>query len=923
VRRVPIRLKLTAALVIPLIGLLTVTWLEVRSISEEVADVKARAALAEASLGPSSLLTALQQERAAAAVYMIGQEQNFALEMDYPEAREFVDAARAKTRRWVEEDPDGELAHAYGPSLDALAALDGIRTEVEAIPDGSRNLANATHSGELFDRYSELMQPLFDANREISFSIEDDGLRRGVDLYSLVAQQTDTLALLVKDLIIPAALGQQLDDPANVRLVSAELADLRAREQAIRTKAEGVYGPMAERLFATDHIVALPQLAQEAIDTGNIRLAEIIQNSLGTDPETFGYLVFRDDLQAEITHQATEARAAADARLLRYLVLGGMASVLAVGVTLAVSLSITRPLRSLDRQARDLATERLPVAVRDILETPLGDDVQVPSMRPIEVKSRDEVGDVVTALNTVQDSALDLAIEQAVMRRNLADSFVNLGRRNQNLLSRQLDFITVLEASEVQPNVLASLFRLDHLATRMRRNAESLLVLAGIDPPRKWSAPLRLNDVVRAALGEVEDYHRVTAQDLGPVTVMGSVGADLAHLVAELVENALTFSSPDDEVEVRGRPRTDGGFTVAIIDAGSGMTDHELIAANRRLAGAESFTVAPSKYLGHYVAGHLADRHGIGLHLEPRATTTGITAVIDLPPALLVAAAPPLGAGPGAGTARPAPAPAAPAPSAAWAPQASPTGGVAVLDPAPVRPLPVDAPAPLPPPARAGAGPGGGLPPVHPAAPWGSQVPAAVPPPGSSPAVAPRPTPGPGPGWSPPGPRPGPGNGTPTRPGSGPGWSSPASRPGPGSGAATAPGSSPPAPRPGPGPGAPTGPGSGPGWSAPASRPGPGPGAATGPGSGLGWSAPAPRPSPGNGAPTGPGAGPGRAPLARRRPGAQAVSTSVPQVRRTEGPAVDSEPPRSPEAVHDFIANFAAGVRQGQAQARRRRPPNR
>ncbi len=211
--------------------------------------------------------------------------------------------------------------------------------------------------------------------------------------------------------------------------------------------------------------------------------------------------------------------------------------------------------------------------------------------------------------------------------------------------------------------MLASLFRLDHLATRMRRNAESLLVLAGIDPPRKWSAPLRLNDVVRAALGEVEDYHRVTAQDFGAVTVMGSVGADLAHLVAELVENALTFSPPGAPVEVRGRPRPDGGFAVAIVDAGRGMPDHEITAANRRLAGRESFTVAPSKYLGHYVAGHLAARHGIALRLEPRSGDgDGIVAVIELPAALFVAdgrpgAARPAvpvggGAGPAAGAAR-------------------------------------------------------------------------------------------------------------------------------------------------------------------------------------------------------------------------------------------------------------------------------
>src|SRR5690606_38253077 len=299
-----------------------------------------------------------------------------------------------------------------------------------------------------------------------------------------------------------------------------------------------------------------------------------------------------------------------------------------------VSRSITRPLRALTRQAKEMAERRLPEAVSDILETPLGEDVVVPSVEPISVATRDEVADVADALNTVQDSALDLAVEQAVLRRNIAASFVNLGRRDQNLLGRQLDFITELEANETDPDTLANLFRLDHLATRMRRNAESLLVLAGVEPPRKWAAPVRLTDVIRAALGEVEDYQRVTVRGLEPATVQWSDAADLAHLLAELIENALVFSPPDPAVDIRGRNRPDGGYTLAIIDSGLGMAPEDIAAANRRLAGAESFTIAPSKYLGHYVAGNLAARHNIRVHLD-NSPGNGITTTVDLPPTLL------------------------------------------------------------------------------------------------------------------------------------------------------------------------------------------------------------------------------------------------------------------------------------------------
>jgi hypothetical protein len=174
-------------------------------------------------------------------------------------------------------------------------------------------------------------------------------------------------------------------------------------------------------------------------------------------------------------------------------------------------------------------------------------------------------------------------------------------------------------------------------------------VLAGIDPPRKWAAPVRLTDVIRAALGEVEDYQRVVLRDVPPATIQGTAAADMAHLLAEFVENALTFSPPDSEVVVHGAPQVDGRYTLTIADAGLGMTPSDIALANRRLAGAESFTVAPSKYLGHYVAANLALRHGVSVRLDS-SPGVGITVTIDMPAALLTADEPlpagvPLGSG--------------------------------------------------------------------------------------------------------------------------------------------------------------------------------------------------------------------------------------------------------------------------------------
>jgi hypothetical protein len=192
----------------------------------------------------------------------------------------------------------------------------------------------------------------------------------------------------------------------------------------------------------------------------------------------------------------------------------------------------------------------------------------------------------------------------------------------------------------------------------MRRNAESLLVLAGVEPPRKWAAPVRLTDVIRAALGEVEDYQRVTVRGVEPATIVGAAAADLAHLLAELIENALVFSPPDQTVDIRGRNRQDG-YTLAVIDSGLGMAAADIEAANRRLAGAESFTIAPSKYLGHYVAGNLAARHGITVHLD-NSPGNGITATVRLPGSLLttdspVESQPPVRASQSAGALAPVP----------------------------------------------------------------------------------------------------------------------------------------------------------------------------------------------------------------------------------------------------------------------------
>jgi signal transduction histidine kinase len=641
-RRVPIRLKLLGALAVPLIALVIVTALEVYQSAEEERDVRDQTSLAEASIGPASLLSRIEDERNAAGVYMLNAQDAFALPVeDNAQARAATDKEVADFRAQV-EGMGGEVAAAYGPALDAMGDIDELRNRIDSF-EGTRDFANIGPTAEIFDAYGPFMAPFFEANKRVALSIDNPDLRRGAELVDLSSRQTDLIAQLTRDLLLAAIGGDtKLNQPAEVSAVAGRLGQLKTNEDLIGTKATGDYQLIAGSLFHSEEVQLFPEVVEKALETGTVDTDGVIRYSAGEDPETYGYTVFRQGVTDQLGSKADALESDAEARQRAYVVLALLALGAAVLITWLVSRSITRPLRSLTGQATAMADHRLPEAVLDILDTPLGEDVDVPEVDPVAVHTRDEVADVADALNTVQDTALDLAVEQAVLRRNIADSFVNLGRRNQNLLGRQLDFITELESNETNPDTLSNLFRLDHLATRMRRNAESLLVLAGVEPPRKWAAPVRLTDVIRAALGEVEDYQRVTVRGVEPATIVGAAAADLAHLLAELIENALVFSPPDQTVDIRGRARAaagadeGSGYTLAVIDAGLGMPPADIEAANRRLAGEESFTIAPSKYLGHYVAGNLAARHGIGVRLDA-SPGNGITATVNIPPALLTA----------------------------------------------------------------------------------------------------------------------------------------------------------------------------------------------------------------------------------------------------------------------------------------------
>ena len=315
----------------------------------------------------------------------------------------------------------------------------------------------------------------------------------------------------------------------------------------------------------------------------------------------------------------------------------GLIGLLAVVLTLVLSLRIgrglVRELVGLRDDAFDLAGVRLPEVMRRLRG---GDRVDLAAEVPqvtVRPSGNDEIAQVGRAFNAVQRAAVEAAVEQADLRRGVAAVFVNLARRSQALLHRQLTLLDEMERRADDPDELEDLFRLDHLTTRMRRHAEGLIILSGSAPGRNWRRPVRILDVVRAAVGEVEDYARVRVHRMPQVAVVGGAVSDIVHMIAELVENAAVFSPPHTQVRVQGE-EVANGFVLEIDDRGLGMGEEAMAAANARLATGGDFDLTDTDRLGLFVISRLSARHGVKVSLR-RSPYGGTTAVVLLPRELI------------------------------------------------------------------------------------------------------------------------------------------------------------------------------------------------------------------------------------------------------------------------------------------------
>ncbi len=432
---------------------------------------------------------------------------------------------------------------------------------------------------------------------------------------------------------------------ARAALTPSELATLRAAELRLADRLvdfRSAAGDTLQRDFAAiaegtqaqsraRMVESVLNAQGEAVDDAFRALSAADWNAVSTAMRAqIGQVADRLGASASATSAQLVDDASSGAGLLAVLLFAAM--VLAVAVVFLITRQLLRSLKALRRSALDVAETALPEAVRNIQEG----RAQGTAVVPVPVQTEDEVGEVARAFDKVHHQALRLATEQAAMRTGFGSVFVNLSRRSQSLVQRQLQLIEQLERDEEDADQLATLFQLDHLATRMRRNNENLMVLSGAEPGRRSGKPVGTTDMLRAAVSEIEQYQRVQVQPPPPARIVGYAASDLMRLVAELLDNATAFSAPETSVTVASRLGEDGTLDIDILDKGIGMNEAEVAEANTRLTEAGSVDLATSRRMGLFVVGRLASRHRIGVSLHGGKDIVGVRATVVVPAELVM-----------------------------------------------------------------------------------------------------------------------------------------------------------------------------------------------------------------------------------------------------------------------------------------------
>ncbi|WP_327178192.1 nitrate- and nitrite sensing domain-containing protein [Streptomyces sp. NBC_01335] len=527
---------------------------------------------------------------------------------------------------------------AYTKSLDPVKTEEGYTQIQHSLMEFANELGLGTGNVTSYGRTVYAL--------ELSQAAES--LQRSIGLHLLVrpSEDEDTFNAQVKafgsyNYLEQIALGEfnsggtQADVDRLKEVMAGKATEGAAQLKAAKAQAEAAGAPF----------VAPPSVDGSVFDGMAAQIGRGLSPSelkaKGITPETWtaaatakfeGYATVTDELVDKAVEEAAQisSDAKSDAIVNASIVVVALLAAFVVAGFMARQMS--RAMRRLRTAAFEVAEQRLPSLVDQLSRTEPGRvDTRV---KPIPINTSDEIGEVARAFDQVHREAVRLASEQAMLRGNVNAIFTNLSRRNQSLIEGQLTLITGLENNEADPDQLESLFKLDHLATRMRRNGENLLVLAGEEPGRRWNQPVPLVDVLRAASSEVESYERIELTGVPETEIHGQAVTDLVHLLAELLENATVFSSPQTKVRVTATRLPDGRVMIEIHDKGIGLTAEDFADINHKLANPPTVDAAVSQRMGLFVVGRLSDRHGVRVQLRPSGEQAGTTSLVMLPDAI-------------------------------------------------------------------------------------------------------------------------------------------------------------------------------------------------------------------------------------------------------------------------------------------------
>ncbi|RGC66347.1 sensor protein QseC [Micromonospora sp. MW-13] len=624
----PIRSKLTALVIAPVSALLAL-WIFATTLTFGPALdlLSARTLLYDLGRPGETVVAELQRERRLSVVQLAGDGALPAL----AEQRRRTDVAVAELRTRVSGE---RLRDAADDLLDAR--VDRLLGALDALPAGrgfiDRREVDRTGAIGL---YSGMVGAAFQAFSAMATLPADDLNRQVLALTALgrsreLLGQADALlaGVLVTGRFAEGEHAQLVQTIGNQRfLVESAVADLPADDRAAY-----------QRLAESDDFARLRALQDTLVRADPVRAPAV---------DVRAWQASQDAVQRRLRDfELTQADGLAErtvpvavgilVRLGAAGVLGLAAVVVSVVVSLRVGRSLAQRLSGVRTAALEMAEHRLPDVVTRLRR---GEDVDVAREAPSLEYGRDEIGQVGHAFNEVGRTAVRAAVDEVSLRRGLNEVFLNIARRSQGLVHRQLALLDRMERRVEDPDELAELFRVDHLATRLRRHAEDLVILAGAAPGRGWRNPVAMVDLVRGAISEVESYDRVDIADMQPAATVGRAVGDIIHLLAELMENATAFSPPGTRVAVRGQSLPNG-YALEITDQGLGMSAPAMEEANERLSTPPEFDPADSARLGLFVVARLAARHGVRVQLR-RAAQGGVTAVVLIPPDLVTTEPPP------------------------------------------------------------------------------------------------------------------------------------------------------------------------------------------------------------------------------------------------------------------------------------------